>query len=116
MVGDAIIQNSNPRNFKGLKTGARVYSGCPRLRARSAVSFYCQSEMLQCWPAGWKQMDARLNMHGWSSDIVLRAACWEAGLQELAKWILPVSPARTIKGFLEPSSGSEKGASFSSEA
>ena len=71
--------------------------------------------MLRCRPAGCKQMDPRLNMHGWSSDIVLPAACCGAGLLEPdggdGEMDSSSFPAPTIRGFLEPSSGSsEKGA------
>ncbi len=73
--------------------------------------------MLQCRPAGCKQMDARLNMRAGSSDIVLRAACCEAGLRELDGEVVeggvvedgdmdsPCVSRPHRKGFLELSSG-----------
>lgn len=60
-------------------------------------------------PAGCKQMDARLNMHGRRSDIVLRLRAERLGSGSLGVWGAgktdsPVSSAPSRKSFLEPSS------------
>lgn len=68
-VGAGRCNNSyKARNLQNIEIGAGVHGGSapdplyPSLSVRDAAAL----------PAGCKQMDARLNMHGRRSDIVLR--------------------------------------------
>lgn len=117
-VGVGVGRGNNSykaRNLQGIEIGAGVYGGSapdplyPSLSARDAAAL----------PAGCKQMDARLNMHGRRSDIVLRLRAARLGSGSPVVGSLENRPSRVSRPLQKELSGAfflQEGASSSPEA